>query len=100
MVVVSDHGMTSSSLDRIIYLQDYINVDSVKIADNNPILHIFPLDPSHTITLYQQLRQGSQHYQVYLKEHIPTEYQYRNHIRIAPIVLVADLVRSSRHCSW
>src|SRR6478736_6773963 len=43
-VVVSDHGMAALSPDRMIVLDDYINVDSVDVVDWAPILALSPKD--------------------------------------------------------
>lgn len=79
-----------------------MDVNAVKIVDNNPIFLLFPINPStafnlfHHISLFannnnNQSANSSSHFQVYRKPYIPDHFHYQNNYKIAPIILVADL---------
>jgi predicted AlkP superfamily pyrophosphatase or phosphodiesterase len=88
-VVVSDHGMAAASEQRLIFLDDYIDLDSVDLIEAGEFLQIAPV--SGTVdALYQSLRGKMPHLTVYRREEIPARYHYRDNPRIAPIVAVVD----------
>ncbi len=89
IMIVSDHGMASLSPDRVIFLDDYISLDSIEVIDWSPVLAIRPtLLPAETI--YQRLKNAHPHLTVYKKEDIPERFHYRNNRRIMPIIGLAD----------
>lgn len=90
IVVVSDHGMTSLSREKIVFLDDYIDMDDVLIVDNSAVVAIRP-DQGKTETVYQQLKDAHPNMQIYRKEEIPAKYHYNNHKFIQPIIGVLDL---------
>jgi predicted AlkP superfamily pyrophosphatase or phosphodiesterase len=42
LMIVSDHGMTDTSPDRVIYLDDFIDMEQVRIVENGPLLMVYP----------------------------------------------------------
>jgi predicted AlkP superfamily pyrophosphatase or phosphodiesterase len=46
IIIVSDHGMTNLSDDRIIYLDDMIDMSQVNILSNGPFMMIYPKNQS------------------------------------------------------
>ena len=89
LVIVSDHGMTETSADRVIALDDYIDIQSVRVVDWSPVLAIRP-DPSEVDRVYESLSEAHPNLRVYRREEIPAAWAYRDHRRIAPIIGVAD----------
>lgn len=90
LIVVSDHGMTSLSRDKVVFLDDYINTDDVLIVDYSPVVAIRP-NQGKIETVYQQLKGAHQHMQVYRKGELPEKYHYNNHKFIQPIIGILDL---------
>ncbi|MBX3174052.1 MAG: alkaline phosphatase family protein [Gemmatimonadaceae bacterium] len=88
-IVVSDHGMAATSLDRVILLDDYIDLDSVDVVDWNPVAAIAPRQDDEQ-RVYRALAGRHPHLQVYRKAEIPERWHFRAHPRITPIVAVAD----------
>ncbi len=88
VVVVSDHGMASTSTDRVVVLDDYIDLDDVRIVDLNPTVGLVP-KPGRADAVYEGLRRAS-HLSVYRKGETPDHWHYRDHARIPPIVGTAD----------
>src|SRR5687767_14812334 len=42
IVVTSDHGLSETSMDRVVVLDDYVSLDDVEVVDINPILGLIP----------------------------------------------------------
>lgn len=89
VIVVSDHGMTPVTRERVIYLDDYLDLDKVNVVDWNPVLAVRPREMNEE-NIYQKLAGAHPHLQVYRKNEIPERWHYRQHRRIAPIIGVAD----------
>jgi predicted AlkP superfamily pyrophosphatase or phosphodiesterase len=89
LVLVSDHGMTPRSRDRVIFLDDFIDLADVEVIDWSPVAAIRPLEGREG-EVYRGLRGAHPHLQVYRKAEIPERWHYRDHRRILPILAVAD----------
>lgn len=89
LVVVSDHGMSSTSLNRVVVLDDYISLDDVRVVDMNPTLGLYP-KPGREEAVYRALRKAHTHLKVYRRHETPKHWRYRDHRRIPPIVGVVD----------
>ncbi|XP_076239132.1 ectonucleotide pyrophosphatase/phosphodiesterase family member 5 isoform X2 [Calliopsis andreniformis] len=93
IVHLSDHGMSSVKLDRIIDLTKYINSSDYKFVGTSPGLHIFP-NPGKEETIYQALKQAAERtktFKVYKREEIPLKYHYGNNTRVGPIFVIAEV---------
>lgn len=88
IIVVSDHGMTPVSPDRVIYLDDYLDAGSVEVVDWNPVLALRPR-PGREEEVYAALAGAHPHLAVYRKSEIPERFHYRDQPRIQPILGVA-----------
>ncbi len=89
LVVVSDHGMSSTSLDRVVVLDDHISLDDVRVVDLNPTLGLYP-KPGREDAVYRALRKAHPRLRVYRRHQTPKHWHYREHPRIPPIVGVVD----------
>jgi predicted AlkP superfamily pyrophosphatase or phosphodiesterase len=90
IIVVSDHGMTPISPDRVIFLDDYIDGSLVEVVDWNPVLALRPRPGHEPEEVYAALAGAHPHLAVYQKDEIPERLHYRDHPRIQPILGVAD----------
>lgn len=88
LIVVSDHGMADTSSDRVIYLDDLIDLDRVMVSDWDPVVAIWP-DSGAEASTYRRL-QGHPHLTAYRRDSIPAHLHYRAHQRIAPLIGLAD----------
>lgn len=89
IVLVSDHGMASTSRDRVIVLSDYLDLASVDVVDTNPNLAIAP----KTVTageVHRKLAGAHPHLRVYRKADAPAHWRFRSHARVPAIVGIAD----------
>ncbi len=88
LIVVADHGMTATSPDRQIFLDDYIDTTDVTVVDWSPVAAIIP-KPGREDAVYQALHARHPQLAVYRKAEIPGRWHYRDHSRITPIIAVA-----------
>ncbi|HEX2100626.1 MAG TPA: ectonucleotide pyrophosphatase/phosphodiesterase [Candidatus Synoicihabitans sp.] len=88
LIVVSDHGMADISPEQIVLLDDFIDVAQVQLDVAGPMAGVRPrgleLD-----ALVEQLR-AVPHARVLRREELPAEYGYRDHPRMAEVLVLAD----------
>jgi predicted AlkP superfamily pyrophosphatase or phosphodiesterase len=87
-VIVSDHGMASLSPDRMIVLDDYIDVDPSEVVDWAPVLGMTPKD-GNVDRVYNALKGKHPALDVYRANEIPAEYGLAGHPRLPAIVAIA-----------
>jgi predicted AlkP superfamily pyrophosphatase or phosphodiesterase len=87
-VVVSDHGMAALSTDRVIQLDDYIDVATADIVDWSPVLALTPKD-GNVEKIYAALKDKHPALAVYKSSEIPPEYGLAGHPRLPPIFAIA-----------
>jgi predicted AlkP superfamily pyrophosphatase or phosphodiesterase len=90
ILVVSDHGMVDLSEEKVIFLDEIIDLDHVEVIDWTPVAMIRPSE-GRRMEVYQQLKAAEGNYKVYLREDLPEEYRLKNHHRVPEIVMVADI---------
>ncbi|MEX2270318.1 MAG: nucleotide pyrophosphatase/phosphodiesterase family protein [Vicinamibacterales bacterium] len=89
IIVVSDHGMSQLSPDRVIYLEDYIDLGAVETIDSSPNIGFYP--KALTVDqIYERLAGRHPHLQVYRKADIPERLNFGTHPRVPPIYAMAD----------
>lgn len=89
VIVVSDHGMSPLSRDRVFFLDDHIDVERARVVDWSPVLALWP-DSADVDQMYAALRGANPHVKIYRPEDIPERYEYGTHDRVAPIIGIAD----------
>jgi predicted AlkP superfamily pyrophosphatase or phosphodiesterase len=97
IVIVSDHGMGASGLDRMIQLDDIIDMDLIEHVDGWPLFGLRPkvasdLSKVHD-TLNQAIQSGVKGFDVYTPETLPPHFHYKpsdaiSRRRIAPLWVV------------
>jgi predicted AlkP superfamily pyrophosphatase or phosphodiesterase len=88
-VIVSDHGMSQVAKDRVIFLDDYLNLSTVDVVERSPNLGLLPR--STTVEhIYRALKDKHPALAVYQRGEIPSHLHYRKNNRIPPIVGLAD----------
>ncbi|XP_032671220.1 bis(5'-adenosyl)-triphosphatase ENPP4-like [Odontomachus brunneus] len=93
VIHLSDHGMASVTLERIIDLTNYINSSDYTFVGTSPGLHIFP-HAGKEEQIYQKLKFAAEQtktFKVYKREDIPKKYCYSNNDRIGPIFVIAEI---------
>jgi predicted AlkP superfamily pyrophosphatase or phosphodiesterase len=89
VIVVADHGMTPTSPERQIFLDDYIDTTGVTIVDWSPVAAIIPRRGYDVEEIYRALHGRHPQLAVYRKSELPERWHYRDNPRITPIIAVA-----------
>lgn len=89
LIVVSDHGMTPSSLDRLVVLDDLYEHDQIKPTIYGEVTGFEPL-PGVTIDPNNLPIAPHPHFPCWHKSKVPARWQYSDHPRIPTIVCVVD----------
>jgi predicted AlkP superfamily pyrophosphatase or phosphodiesterase len=89
MVVVSDHGMASTSQRRTIFVDDYVSLSEVEIVDINPTLGVVPA-PGKLDEVYRALANAHPRLTMYKRDSTPEHWRFRDQPRVPPITGVAD----------
>lgn len=87
-VVVSDHGMSALSPDRMIVLDDYLDVSTADVVDWAPVLALSPKD-GDVEKLYAALKGKHPALDVYRRGEIPAEYGLADHPRLPAVIGIA-----------
>ena len=92
VVVVSDHGMTSLSDARTIWLDDFIDVTAVDITEADGVLLLAPREnsPARVAALFRRLKDAHPRLHVFTRDTLPKRLHYSKNPRIAPIIGIPD----------
>ncbi|KAH0371099.1 Phosphodiest-domain-containing protein, partial [Aureobasidium melanogenum] len=92
IIIVSDHGMATTSTSRLIQLDDIIDMSVIERTDGWPLYGLRPKNDSDIEPLYNQLKQEAANmdgFDVYLKDRdMPERYHFSQNDRIAPLWVV------------
>jgi predicted AlkP superfamily pyrophosphatase or phosphodiesterase len=92
MVIVSDHGMATTSTSRLVQLDDLIDMSLVDHIDGWPLRGLRLKNPGRDVPiLYKELSQEaakSGSFDVYTLETMPERYHFTKNDRIAPLWIV------------
>ena len=94
LVVVSDHGMAETRIDRTIVLDDYLDVSSVDVIETGPMLRLAPApsgpSPMAAAAIVDRLRDAHPHLAIYRAEDVPARYHTAGASRLPPVIGLAD----------
>lgn len=88
-IVVSDHGMTPLSGDRLIVLDDYLDPATVQVVDTGPWLTLNPVGTSAD-DIHAKLHGRHPHLRVFRSAELPARYGLAGHPRLPALVALAD----------
>ncbi|KAI0191943.1 ectonucleotide pyrophosphatase/phosphodiesterase family member 1 [Astrocystis sublimbata] len=92
VIIVSDHGMVTTDISRMIQVEDLVDMSKVERLDGWPLVGIRPKDPEDLQDLYEQAAQKAENnpnFDVYLKDkNMPERYHFHNNDRIAPLWII------------
>jgi predicted AlkP superfamily pyrophosphatase or phosphodiesterase len=88
LVIVSDHGMTETSVDRVVLLEDHIARDAVQVDAEGSAMALRPLtvDTAALIRAFENVP----HVRALRAEDLPTHFHLRGNDRIAPVWILPD----------
>ncbi|KAM0252633.1 hypothetical protein ACHAP5_000924 [Fusarium lateritium] len=94
VIVVSDHGMATTDISRLIQLEDLIDTDKIEHIDGWPLYGLRPKNIDDLKPLYDQLKKKAKlnpNFKVYLRDvDMPERYHFSKHPRIAPLWVVPE----------
>jgi len=90
IIVLSDHGMTELSPDRVINIDKLLTGFKFKTSDKGPLMFIYSVE-NEKYSIYKKLKESEKNYKVYWKKDIPEYLHYKDNPDVAEIVLIADL---------
>ena len=92
IIVVSDHGMATTSTHRLVQLEDIIDLHFVEHIDGWPLRGLRPKRPEHLSILQDQLFEVGKNFsdaiEVYSRQTMPERYHFSNNERIAPLWVI------------
>lgn len=92
IIIVSDHGMATTSTSRLIQLDDIIDMSVIERTDGWPLYGLRPKNDADIEPLYKKLKQEATNmvgFDVYLKDRdMPERYHFSQNDRIAPLWVV------------
>lgn len=100
IIVVSDHGMATTSIHRMAQLEDLIDTSLIEHIDGWPLYGLRPKDPSpetleelyKTLTTKSALPEYEGAFNVYLRDrNMPERYNFVANPRIAPLWIVPNV---------
>ncbi len=90
VLIVSDHGMAELSEDKIIFLDELIDLDDVSVIDWNPVAMLQPAE-GRKEAVYNTLKENEENYRVFYRDEMPEKYGFSGHYRIPEIIMIADV---------
>lgn len=92
VIVVSDHGMATTSTDRLIQLDDLVDVDRIEHTDGWPLYGLRPKKSENLTAIYKEISSkvaDNPNIDVYLRDtNMPERYHFSRNDRIAPLWVV------------
>jgi predicted AlkP superfamily pyrophosphatase or phosphodiesterase len=94
LVIVSDHGMATTSKDKLVYLEDIVDTKLIEHIDGLPLYGLRPYDDQNLTAIYNSIKEkepGDGSWKVYLRDvDMPKRWHFSNNPRIAPLWLVPE----------
>lgn len=90
LIVLSDHGMTEISSDKLINIERIVSNDKIKISGKGPFMHLFG-KKEELKNAYHNLIKHQKNYYTYWRDEIPDYYNFRDNALIGDIFILADL---------
>lgn len=89
IIIISDHGMTELSSDRVINIEKILSGFKFTYSDKGTMMFIYP-DEKEKNLVYQKLKDAEQNYKTYWKKDLPEHLHYKDNPFVSDIVLIAD----------
>jgi len=100
LVVVSDHGLATVSDQRVIFLDDYLDLSAVEVVEWGELVQLRPRRGTAD-DVYRALQARHPSMAVYKREEMPERLHYRANPRIQPVLaLAAEGWEITSHARW
>lgn len=92
IIIVSDHGMATTDVSRMIQMEDLVDLTKVDHVDGWPLVGLRPKDLADLDGMYQSIADKAStnpNFDVYLRDvNMPERYHFTQNDRIAPLWIV------------
>lgn len=92
IIIVSDHGMATTDVSRMIQMEDLVDLSKVDHVDGWPLVGLRPKDLADLDGMYQSIADKAStnpNFDVYLRDvNMPERYHFTQNDRIAPLWIV------------
>ena len=88
VVIVSDHGMTATSPQRVALLEEYIDLKAVQVDSEGSVAGLRPLDGD--VEKLMRAARRIPHASAYRSEDLPKHFHFSGNPRIAPVWILPD----------
>jgi predicted AlkP superfamily pyrophosphatase or phosphodiesterase len=89
LIVLSDHGMSATSAERVVLLDQFVNVDHIELVSSIVNAGINP-KPGYEAEVERALLKPHAHFQCWKKNSVPKKFHYGHNARIPAIVCLTD----------
>ncbi len=89
LIIVSDHGMAAISHERIVYLDDFVDLAHVRVVSQGSHAGLVP-EAGLSAGAEARLLAPQPHARCWRKADLPPELHYGSHRRIPPVYCLAD----------
>ena len=89
LIVVSDHGMTPTSIERVVYLQNYLCASWIQYSNNSSPMALLTIYPDKLDSALLAL-QNVQHINAWRPQDIPKHLNFGTNPNIGNLVILAD----------
>lgn len=89
LVVVSDHGMTALSRDRVVKLDDHLDLAAVQIDFDGPAVGLRPVD-GDVSALMRRLSSLPPHARAFRREELPRRFGLTENPRVPPVWILPE----------
>lgn len=90
LVIVADHGMTATSHDRVIHLDDLIRLDDVDVVNYGILAGINPAAGHDSAAAEATLLDAHAAMHCWRKSQVPARLHYGTHARVPALLCLAD----------
>ncbi len=91
VILVSDHGMEGMSPERAEYLEDYIDLDGVRLVGGGPYLTLWvDGDEARAEQIEAALNRSLRHARAYRRDAMPARWRYAGSPRVGDVIVEAE----------
>ncbi|KAI0467440.1 alkaline-phosphatase-like protein [Xylaria cf. heliscus] len=92
VIIVSDHGMATTDVSRMMQVEDLVDITKIEHLDGWPLVGIRPKKPEDLEVLYEQAAEkvkSNPNFDVFLTDKdMPERFHFSNNDRIAPLWII------------
>ncbi len=103
IVLVADHGMAQMDSERVILVDDLVDLEPDEVFEQGALLQLFPRSGREDL-IYEALAGAHPNLHVYRRQELPARLRLYDHPRLPPILATPDVgwevLTRSRRAEW